>query len=69
MIDGGILVHETVLQQSKSTVMATDRLVKVCSSRGEQIHLVLDKFLSPLIRFGATAASFRASSDIDHHCT
>ena len=50
VIDGGILVHETVLQvNSKSTcaVVARDRLVKMCSSRGEQIHLVLDKYLSP----------------------
>ena len=50
MIDGGILVHETVLQvNSKSTcaVVARDRLVKMCSSLGEQIPLVLDKYLSP----------------------
>ena len=42
VIDGGILVHETVLQvNSKSTcaVMARDRLVKMCSSCGEQIPL------------------------------
>ena len=50
MIDGGILVHEPVLQvNSKSTcaVMPRDRLVKMCSSRGEQIPSVLDKYLSP----------------------
>ena len=43
VIHDSILVHDTVLQHSKSTcvVMARDRLVKVCSSRGEQIHLVL----------------------------
>ena len=33
-------------------VMVRDRLVKMCSSCGEQIPLVLDKFLSQLIRFG-----------------
>ena len=51
MIGGGIHVHETVLQvNSKSTcaVMTRDRL-KMCSSRGEQIPLVVDKYLSPLV--------------------
>ena len=53
MIDGGILVHKTVLQvngKSACVVMARDRLVKMCSSHGEQIPY------SPLIRFGAKAA-------------
>ena len=72
VIDGGILVPGTVLQvNSKSTcaVMARDRLVKMCSSRGEQIPLVLDKYLSPLIRFGAKAASIKVASHIYHHWT
>ena len=46
VIDGGILVLETVLQvncKSTCVVMARDRLVKMCSSRGEQIPLVHDK--------------------------
>ena len=45
--------------KSTCTVMARDRLVKVCSSRAEQIPLVLDKYRSPLIRFGVKAASIR----------
>ena len=46
VIDGGIILHETVLQHSKSTyaTMARDLLAKVCLSRGEQVHLVLDKY-------------------------
>ena len=50
--DGGIIIHETVLQQSKSTygTMAKDLLDRVCSSRAEQIHLVLDKYQSPSIK-------------------
>ena len=45
VIDGGIILHETVLQHSKSTyeTMAKDLLARVCLYRGEQIHLVLDK--------------------------
>ena len=71
VIDCGIFLHETVLQHSKSTctVMARDRLLKVCSSRGEQIHLVLDKYLSQLTRFRAKVASFRESSHIYYHWT
>ena len=49
--------------------MARDRLVNVCYSRGEQIHLVLGKYLSPLIRFESIAGSFRVSSHIPHHRT
>ena len=51
VIDGGIIIHETILQHSKSTyaTMARDLLGKVCSYRGEQIHLVLDKYQSPSI--------------------
>ena len=30
--------------------MARDLLVKVCSMRGEEIHLVLDKYVSPSIK-------------------
>ena len=49
--------------------MARDRLMNVCYSRGEQIHLVLDKYLSPLIRFESKAGSFGVSSHIPHHRT
>ena len=46
VIDGDIMLHETVLKHSKSTyaMMARDLLVKICSCHGEQVHLVLDKY-------------------------
>ena len=48
VIDGGIILHETVLQhKSTYTTMARDLLAKVCLSRGDQIHLVLDQYQSP----------------------
>ena len=52
VIDGGIILHETVLKHSKSTyaMMARDLLVKICSCHGEQVHLVLDKYQSPSIK-------------------
>ena len=46
VIDGGNLLHETILHHSKSMTygtMSKDLLTKVCSSRGEEVHLVLDK--------------------------
>ena len=50
--DGGILLYESVMQHSKSTyaAMARDMLVKVCSHRGELMHLLLDKYKSPSIK-------------------
>ena len=52
VIDGGILLQESVMQHSKSTyaTMASDILVKVCCHRGEQIHILLDKYKSPYIK-------------------
>lgn len=52
VVDGGCILHETLLRHSKSTygTMARDLLVKVCSFRGEEIHLVLDKYVSPSIK-------------------
>ena len=52
VIDGGLLLHETILKHSHSTyaTMATDVLVKVCSSPGDEIHLVLDKYTTPSIK-------------------
>ena len=52
IIDDGILLHESVMQHSKSTyaTMARDMLVKVCCHRGDQIHLLLDKCKSPSIK-------------------
>ena len=51
-IKATIMLHETVLQHSKSTygIMARDLLEKICSCCGEQVHLVLDKYQSPSIK-------------------
>ena len=45
IVDGGSILHETLIHHSKSTygTMARDLLVKVCSMRGEEIHLLLDE--------------------------
>ena len=53
VIDGGIILHETMIQLSKSIygTMARDVLKRVCRSHGEQIHLVLDKYQSPSIKY------------------
>lgn len=52
IIDGGNILHETLGKHNKSTyaTMARDLLVKICSSYGEEIHLVLDKYKSPSIK-------------------
>ncbi len=52
VIDGGIMLHETVMKHSRSTyaMMARDLLRKICSCHGEQVHLVLDKYQSPSIK-------------------
>ena len=52
VIDGGIMLHETVMKHSKSTygMMAKDLLTKICSCHGEQVHLVLDKYQTPSIK-------------------
>ena len=51
-IDRGIIIHETILQHRDSTYgsMAKDLLKRVCLCRGEEIHLVLDKYQSPSIK-------------------
>ena len=40
MINGGIMLQEAIMQHSKSTnaIMARDRLVKICSYHGKQVH-------------------------------
>ena len=66
VIDGGILLHESVMQHSKSTyaTMARDLLAKVCCHRGEQIHLLLDKYKSPSIK---ETAWLRHSECVHHY--
>ena len=45
-VDGGCILYETLSHPSKSTygTLEKDLLVKVCSFKGEDIHLVLDKY-------------------------
>ena len=52
VIDGGNILHEIVLQHSKSSydAMVRDLLVKVSFYPGEEIHLVFDKYQSPSIK-------------------
>ena len=52
VIDGGNILHEIVLQHSKSSygAMARDLLVKVSFYQGEEIHLLFDKYQSPSIK-------------------
>ncbi len=49
VIDGDIMLHETVLKHSKSTYAMMARNL-ICSCHGEQVHLVLDKYQSPSIK-------------------
>ena len=49
VIDGGIILHETVKQHTYA-IMARDLLAKICLCHGEQVHLVLDKYQSPSIK-------------------
>ena len=70
VIDGGIIPHETVLQHSKSTyaTMARDLLTKVCLSRGEQVHLVLDKYPDTVCqRCRVMPVPFNYISSIHHY--
>ena len=45
----GIFVHETCCSTAnqRNAIMVRDRLLKLCSDRGEHIHLILNKYLSP----------------------
>ena len=52
VIDGGNILHEVVLQHSKSSygAMARDLLVKISFCPGEEIHIVFDRYQSPSIK-------------------
>lgn len=58
VIDGGLMLHETVIQHRKSTygTMAKDLLMKVCLSPGEEIQVAEHKLrgLSTIHRFCIT---------------
>ena len=63
VIDGGMILYETVLQHSKSTyaTMAEDLLKKVCTTKANEIHLVLDKYQSPSIKDCERKARYKGS--------
>ena len=46
IIDAGCILHKTVLQHNIPTngTMARELLVKICSRKGSDIHIVLDKY-------------------------
>ena len=52
VIDGGLLLHETLVRHRTSTYacMARDLLVKACSLRGQELHIVFDKYEHPSIK-------------------
>ena len=63
VIDGGMILCETVLQHSKSTyaTMAEDLLKKVRTTKANEIHLVLDKYQSPSIKDCERKARYKGS--------
>ena len=52
MFDGGLLMHEIIPSHSKSTYskIARDFIVKVCSAPGDEVHLLLDRYITPSIK-------------------
>ena len=52
VIDSGNILHEIVLQHSKSSygAMARDLLVKVSFYPGEEYHILFDKYQAPSIK-------------------
>ena len=63
VIDGGMILYETVLQHSKSTyaTMAEDLLKKVCTTKANEIHLVSDKYQSRSIKDYERKARYKGS--------
>ena len=54
MIDGGLLMREIFPKRNKSTYgsIARDFMVKLCSTDGDEIHLLLDRYITPSIKDG-----------------
>lgn len=52
VLDGGIILHETVLQHTRASygTMVRDLLVKACSFHGEEVHIIFDQYKSPSIK-------------------
>lgn len=49
LFDGGLVLHEILPHPSTSTYgkIVTDIMIKVCSARGQSVHLVLDRYIQP----------------------
>jgi hypothetical protein len=52
LFDGGLLMHEILPKHIKSTYskIARDFMVKVCSAPGAEVHLLLDRYITPSIK-------------------
>ena len=52
IFDGGLILHEVLPRHTKSTYgkIVQDIIVKVCSAKGDSVHLLLDKYKQPSIK-------------------
>lgn len=52
MFDGGLLMHEILPSHNKSTYskVARDFMVKLASAPGGEVHLLLDRYITPSIK-------------------
>lgn len=52
MFDGGPLINEVLSKHNKSTYssIARDVMVKLCSACGDEVHILLDKYMTPSIK-------------------
>ncbi|KAG7162925.1 hypothetical protein Hamer_G001943 [Homarus americanus] len=70
IIDSGSILYVTILKHSKSTyaTMARNLQIKICSTSGEQIHMVFDKYQSPSIKdYERSMRGFWCSSSNCHY--
>ena len=51
-IPGGLVLHEVLPRHSKSAYgkIVRDIMTKVCSARGDSVHLLLDRYAEPSIK-------------------
>ena len=52
LFDGGLVLHEVLLMHNGSTYGAIirDIMIKICSTQGDSVHLLLDRCLEPSIK-------------------
>ena len=50
MFDGGLLMHEVLSKHNKSMYSSTaqDFMVKLCSVHGDEVYLLLDRYITPI---------------------